>query len=197
MYLALTRVANTMAILGALVLSFIIVMTCVSVLGRELNGLLNSSFVQTHAPTLSNALLEAGVGPVLGDFELLENMMPFAIFAFMPLAQVSSSHATVDVFTVFFPESTLAWMRAITEIVFAVVLIIFAFKLYEGMLAKMRYGETTYLIQFQVWWAYAAAVGAAVITALVGVAMAGLLLIEAITGRVLTRTQTHAQTDSQ
>jgi len=182
-----------MAILGALILSFLIVMTCVSVLGRELNGLLNSSFAQTYAPALSKTLLDAGVGPVLGDFELLENMMPFAIFAFLPLAQVSSSHATVDVFTVFFPESALSWMRAITEIVFAIVLILFAYKLYEGMQAKMRYGETTYLIQFPVWWAYAAAVGAAVITALVGIAMACLLLIEAITGRVLT----HAPSDSQ
>ncbi|MFK7854896.1 MAG: TRAP transporter small permease [Granulosicoccus sp.] len=190
MYPALTRVAKTMAILGAIVLSFIIVMTCVSVLGRELNGLFNSTFAQTYAPTLSKALLDAGVGPVLGDFELLENMMPFAIFAFLPLAQVSSSHATVDVFTVFFPESILVWMRAITEIAFAVVLIVFAYKLYEGMMAKMKYGETTFLIQFPVWWAYAAAVGAAVITALVGVAMAGLLLTEAITGRVLTHTQT-------
>lgn len=186
MHRALIRIAKSMAIVGALVLSFLIVMTCVSVLGRELNALLNSSFVQTHAPELAKALLDAGIKPVLGDFELLENMMPFAIFAFLPLAHVSSSHATVDVFTSRFPEPALVWMRVITEIVFAIVLITFAFKLYEGMQAKMRYGETTYLIQFPVWWAYAAAVGAAVIAALVGVAMACLRLTEAITGRALT-----------
>jgi len=186
MHLALVRIARIMAILGALVLSFLIVMTCVSVLGRELNALLNSSFAQTYAPQLSKALLDAGVKPVLGDFELLENMMPFAIFAFLPLAQVSSSHATVDIFTARLPESLLVWMRAVTEIVFAVVLIVFAYKLFEGMQAKMRYGETTYLIQFPVWWAYAAAVCAAVVSALVGVAMAGLLLTEAVTGRALT-----------
>jgi len=161
MHLALIRVAKTMAVLGALVLSFLIVMTCVSVLGRELNGLLNSSFAKTHVAELSKTLLDAGIKPVLGDFELLENMMPFAIFAFLPLAQVSSSHATVDVFTARFPETVLMWMRVITEVVFAVVLIVFAYKLYEGMQAKMRYNETTYLIQFPVWWAYAAAVGAA------------------------------------
>lgn len=186
MHLALTRVAKTMAILGALVLCFLIVMTCVSVLGRELNALLNSSFAQTYAPSLAKTLLDAGIKPVLGDFELLENMMPFAIFAFLPLAQVSSSHATVDVFTSRLPKSVLVWMRAITEIVFALVLATFAFKLYEGMQAKMRYGETTYLIQFPVWWAYAASVCVALIAALVGIAMAMLCLAEAITGRTLT-----------
>jgi len=146
---------------------------------------LNSSFAKTHAAELSKTLLDAGIKPVLGDFELLENMMPFAIFAFLPLAQVSSSHATVDVFTARFPETVLMWMRVITEVVFAVVLIVFAYKLYEGMQAKMRYNETTYLIQFPVWWAYAAAVGAAVVSALVGVAMAGMLLTEALTGKAL------------
>lgn len=186
MHSALIRVAKIMAVLGALVLSFLILMTCISVLGRELNALLNSSFAQTHAPELSKALLDAGVKPVLGDFELLENMMPFTIFAFLPLAQVTSSHATVDVFTARLPATALVWMRVVIEIVFAIVLITFAYKLYEGMQAKMRYGETTYLIQFPVWWAYATALVAAVVAALVGVAMAGLLLTQAITGRALT-----------
>ncbi|MBX2881207.1 MAG: TRAP transporter small permease [Granulosicoccus sp.] len=183
MYHLLTRVASAMAILGALVLSFLIIMTCVSVLGRELNSVLNSSFMQAYVPGLANTLLDLGIGPVLGDFELLENMMPFAIFAFLPLAQIGSAHATVDVFTSTFPRSVLAWMRAVTEVVFAAVLIVFAFKLFQGMQAKMRYGETTYLIQFPVWWAYAAAFCASVVAALVGCSMALLCLLAATRGR--------------
>jgi len=183
MHRLLVIVANTMAIMGALVLSFLIVMTCVSVIGRELNAFLNSAFMENNAPALAQSLLDLGIGPVLGDFELLENMMPFSIFAFLPLAQVHASHATVDIFTSRFPESVLSWMRAFIEIVFALVLVVFAFKLFEGMQAKMRYGETTYLIQFPVWWAYAAACCASVVAAVVAVAMAVLLTVQAATGK--------------
>lgn len=186
MHRVLMNIAKSMAILGALVLVFLICMTCISVIGRELNAFLNSDFMQTYAPSLAQSLLDAGIGPILGDFELLENMMPFSIYAFFPLAQVYSSHATVDVFTTRFSESVLRWMRAITEVVFALVLVLFAYKLFDGMQAKMRYGETTYLIQFSVWWSYAAAFVAAAIAAVVGVLMAWLCIVAAVTGRVLT-----------
>jgi len=193
MHHVLKKVAKTMAIIGAVVLSFLIIMTCVSVVGRELNAFLNSTFMETNAPALAKVLLDLGIGPVLGDFELLENMMPFSIFAFLPLAQVYSSHATVDVFTSRFPKPVLAWMRVFTEIIFALVLVLFAFKLYEGMQAKMRYGETTYLIQFPVWWAYAAAFCASVVAAIVGVSMAVLCLIEAATGSLMTTSGTEIE----
>jgi len=153
----LIKIAKTMAILGALVLVFLIIMTCVSVIGRELNALLNSDFIQTHAPSLAQSLLDAGIGPT-----------------------------TVDVFTSRFSASTLRWIRAITEVVFALVLVLFAYKLFDGMQSKMRYGETTYLIQFPVWWSYAAAVGAATIAAVVGILMAWMCVVAALTGRVLT-----------
>jgi len=183
MHVAMMRLAKGMAVLGALVLSFLIVMTCISVLGRELNSVFNSDVLQSLAPGFSQAMLEWGIGPILGDFELVENMMAFVIFAFLPLTQIHSAHATVDIFTTRFPTRVLNWMAAVTEIVFAVVLIVFAVKLYEGMQAKMRYGETTYLIQFPVWWAYAAALVAAAIAALSGVYMALVRLAEALSGR--------------
>ena len=178
----MTRLAQFMAVLGALVLSFLIVMTCISVLGRELNSILNSGIMQSILPEFSGAMLATGVGPILGDFELLENAMAFAIFAFLPLAQIHSAHATVDVFTSRLPTRVLVWMRAITEVVFAVVLVIFAVKLFEGMQGKMRYGETTYLIQFPVWWAYAAAFSAASVAAFIGIYMGAVRVYEACTG---------------
>lgn len=182
MHQAMTRLARAMAVLGALVLVFLILMVCASVLGRELNSFLNSDAVQAAVPGLAATLLGWGVGPITGDFELLEHLMPLAIFAFLPLAQLGSSHATVDVFTTRLPRRLLVWMRAVTETVFAVVLVIFAVKLFEGTQAKMRFGETTYLIQFPVWWAYAAAFGASAIAALTGIYMAGVRLVEAATG---------------
>ena len=185
MHIAMTRLAQLMAVLGSLVLGFLILMTCVSVAGRELNAFFNSDFMTANAPGFSQAMLDLGIGPILGDFELLENMMAFAIFAFLPLAQIHSAHATVDVFTSRFPKPVLRWMRAVTEVVFAVVLIVFSVKLYEGMQGKMRYGETTYLIQFPVWWAYAGAFAASVVAAVVGVYMAAVRVIEVGTGTTI------------
>jgi len=179
----MTRVAQGMAIVGGVVLGLLIVMICVSVLGRGINTFFHAEFMQAMAPGLSAWVLNTGVGPVLGDFELVEAGMPFAIFAFLPLAQMTSSHATVDVFTTRFPEWVLRVMRAVTEVVFAVVLVLFAYKLYEGMLAKMRYNETTYLIQFPIWWAYAVSLFGAVVAAIVGVYSAFIRIVEMLTGR--------------
>ena len=187
MHHSVVLIARVMAVLGALVLSFLIVMTCVSITGRELNSFFNSDAMQAAMPGLANWFLAMGIGPVTGDFELIENGMPFAIFAFLPLTQITAGHATVDVFTSRFPPRVLRWMAAVTEVVFAVVLIVFAYKLYEGLQGKMRYNEVTYLIQFPVWWAYALALVAAVIAALVAVYMAGIRVTEAWTGTMIVR----------
>lgn len=183
MHKLMTRIAQAMAILGGLVLAILIVMICISVLGRGINTIFHTGFMETLAPGLSAWVLSTGVGPVLGDFELVEAGMPFAVFAFLPLAQMTSSHATVDVFTTRFPESVLRVMRAVTEIVFACVLVIFALKLNEGMEAKMRYNETTFLIQFPIWWAYAVSLFGAVVAALVGIYSAYVRVVEMLTGR--------------
>lgn len=185
MHNAMTRLARAMAILGATVLVLLILMVCLSVLGRELNSLLNSDAVQGAAPGFAQAVLDWGIGPINGDFEILESAMAFAIFAFLPLAQMHGAHASVDVFTTRFPPRLLTWMRAVTEVIFAAVLVLFAVKLFEGMQAKMRFGETTYLIQFPVWWAYAAAFAASAVAALTGVYMAGVRVVEAATGATI------------
>lgn len=172
-----------MAVLGSIVLGLLIVMTCVSILGREFNSFFNSDMMQASMPTLSSWVLNLGIKPVTGDFELLENGMPFAIFAFLPLAQVSGAHATVDIFTSRFPPRLLRWMAALTEVTFALVLVAITFKLFEGMQGKMRYNETTYLLQFPLWWGYAFALVAAVVAAAIGVYMACVRIYEAVTGK--------------
>lgn len=185
MYSKMMHLSRFMAILGGLVLSLLILLTCVSILGRSLNGIMHGDFMQSVAPGFADWVLAIGVGPVNGDFELVEAGVAFAIFAFIPLCQITSGHASVDVFANLFPRRMNRFLRMVTEIVFALVLLLIAWRLFEGMLSKKSYGETSFLLQFQVWWAYAASFAGAAVAAIVGVYMAYVRTYEYLTGTTL------------
>ncbi|MGR3502272.1 TRAP transporter small permease [Pseudaestuariivita sp.] len=178
MHKAMMTLAQVMAILGGLLLTALILLVCLSILGREMNGVLH-----WFEAGWSERLLELGVGPINGDFELVESGVAFAIFAFLPLCQITGGHATVDVFTSRLPAPVLRWLKAVIEVVFAAVLIVIAWRLSDGMMSKRQYGETTFLLQFPIWWAYAASLAGASAAALVGTYMAAVRLAEAATGR--------------
>ena len=183
MHTFIHRLARGFAILGGLVLTALIVVTCLSVAGRSLSSLLNGDVARSLAPGLADAVLAAGVGPVDGDFELVEAGMAFAIFAFLPLCQLAGSHASVDVFTAALPLRANRALRAIVELVFAAALVLIAVQLFAGMQSKRGSGQTTLLLQYPVWWGYAACVPGAVAAALVSVHVALARLVEAVTGR--------------
>lgn len=182
---AMDALARILAIIGGSVLSALILLTCVSVAGRSINTILHSDAVQTTLGDLADALLATGVGPILGDFEIVEAGIAFAIFAFIPLCQITGGHATVDIFTSGLPTRVNRIIQVVADVLFAIVLILIAWRLYEGMMSKLRYGETTYLIQFPVWWSYAASLVAAVAAALIGVYVAVVRIIEAISGHTM------------
>ena len=177
--------ARVMAVLGGIVLSLLILLTCASIIGRLLNGVFHGPFMTGLAPGFSRWMLDIGVGPINGDFELVEAGVAFAIFAFIPLCQITSGHATVDILTNALPARVNRFLRMVTEIIFALVLILIAWRLFEGMMSKKGYGETTFLLQFPIWWAYAASFAGAVVAAVVGVYMACVRTYECLTGRVL------------
>lgn len=179
----INSLARAFAILGGIALSVLIVMTCLSILGRSLNTFLHSDFIQNLAPELASKLIQAGVGPINGDFEIVEAGMAFTIFAFLPLCQLTSSHASVDILTAKFPHRLNQFLFLVIEIVFAAILILIAVKLFAGMESKRNSGQTTLLLQYPVWWGYVASVPGAVAAALVAVYIALCRLIELITGK--------------
>lgn len=185
MHRFMTGLARFMAILGGIVLTLLIFLTCLSIAGRLLNGVFHADSVQAIAPAFAKWMIDIGVGPVNGDFELVESGVAFAIFAFLPLCQITAGHASVDIFTNALPKGVNRVLRLLSELAFAAVLVLIAWKLYDGMSSKMRYGETTFLLQFPIWWAYAASLFGAVVAAIVGIYMAGVRLVEALTGRVI------------
>lgn len=157
------KLAQIMALLGGAVLCLLVVMVCVSVGGRELSDLAFSGALGGFG----DWLIAQGVGPILGDFELVEAGMAFAIFAFLPLTQLRGAHAKVDVFTSGIGKGVDRALASFWTIVMAVIIVLITWRLFAGLQDKLRYGETTFLIQFPIWWAYAACLVAAVTASIV------------------------------
>ncbi|MHA6323797.1 TRAP transporter small permease [Roseivivax sp. CAU 1753] len=183
MYGLIDRLARLFAILGGIVLSALIVITCLSILGRSLNSVLNSDLLQSAVPGIANALLATGIGPINGDFELVEAGMAFAIFAFLPLCHINGAHASVDIFTARLPPRANRFLRMVIEGVFAAILVVIAYQLFQGTLSKQASGQTTFLLQYPLWWSYALSLSGAVVAAIVGVFMAGMRALEFKTGK--------------
>ena len=159
----ITRLALASATVGGAVLVALVIMTCASIAGR--------------------ALIDFGLSPVKGDFELLEAGIAFAVFSFLPLCQLRAGHATVDVFTSALPDGVNRVLLAFWEVIAALTLGLIAWRLGAGLVQKIGNGETTYLLQFPVWWSYAACLVAAVVAVIVAVWSAADRVRAVATGR--------------
>ena len=176
--------ARTMALLGGLVLTALVILTCLSVLGRGLNTLGHSDLLEGLAPGLAAWLIGTGVGPISGDFELVQSGMAFAVFAFLPICQLRGAHATVGIFTDPLSPRTNAALIAFWEVVMALVMLVIAWRLSVGLIDKYGNGQTTFLLQYPVWWSYAASLAAALVAALVALYCAVARVAEALTGQL-------------
>lgn len=159
---AIEWLARALAIVGGMVLVVITLLTVVSITGR--------------------AFVRQGLGPIPGDFELVEAMTAFAVFSFLPWCQLRRAHATVDVFTNFFPDSVNRVIDLVTEILMTLVIVLIAWRLWYGMMDKIRYQETTFILQFPVWWGFAASMAAVVIAVIVSFYMTFIRVQEVIEG---------------
>ncbi len=174
------RLAKAVALCGGAVLVGLVVMTCVSILGRAAADLLHGMVDSGILVTAATWLIDIGVGPISGDYELVEAGVAFSVFAFIPYCQITFGHAAVEVVTKALSPRIDRALRAITDVVFALVLGLIAVQLFAGLQSKYGSGQTTFLIQFPIWWAYAAswigAVTATVVAVHIAIArIAGLL----------------------
>lgn len=139
--------ARLTALAGGLVLTALIVVTVISVSGR--------------------ALVFAGLAPVPGDFELVEAGTAFAVFAFLPWCHLRRGHAVVEILTMHFSDN----LDRLIEIVANFLMFLFAalicWRHWLGTIDKYSYSETTFILQFPIWWAYAAGLFGAVVFVIV------------------------------
>lgn len=179
------RLARGMAILGGVVLSLLILLVTISVLGRGGNSFGHWDWLESVAPGLAGWVIGTGIGPLNGDFELVEAGIAFSIFAFLPICQLHSGHATVDIFTSRLPARINTWLITFWEIVLSGAILLITARLFAGLLGKFQNGETTYILQFPIWWAYAASFAAALAASVVATYCAVARVLGALTGRRL------------
>ena len=145
----LEQLAKGLAIIGGIVLVALVALSVVSITGRR--------FV----------FLDIGLGPVPGDFEIIEAGCAFAVFSFLPWCQIQRGHVTVDILARLMSKRLQAGLDLFGNIVMTAAACLIAWRLALGMLDKQRYGETTFILQFPAWWGYAASMLGAILFALV------------------------------
>lgn len=140
----LEGLARLSAVIGGLVLTFAMVVTVISIFGRAL--------VQ-----LGHIVPWLGwLGPVPGDFEIVEIGAAVAVAAFLPICQLRSGHVIVDLLFSKSSERTLAVFSLVGNLLFAIVGAAITWRLYLGALSKFRYQESSMILQIQLGWGYLA-----------------------------------------
>ncbi|MDF1608096.1 TRAP transporter small permease [Hoeflea sp. YIM 152468] len=127
--------AALLAILGGLALIAVILATVTSITGR--------------------ALLWIGLGPIRGDFELVELGTGFAVFSFLPWVQINRQHASVEIITMHMSDGINRLIDLVADLLMVAIALLLTWKHWQGTLDKFAYGETTFIIQYPLWWAYA------------------------------------------
>lgn len=144
------RLSRWSAIVGGIVLVAVTLMIVASISGRTLIGL--------------------GLGPVPGDFELVEMGTAVAVLFFLPWTYLKGGHATVDLLYMHLPVWAKRAVVIVSDLLMLAVWLVLTWKLYEGMVEKKQYMETTFILAMPLWWAYAACLVGAVIGCLAYVA---------------------------
>ena len=150
------RLAGLSAMFGALLLLAVMLMIVASVSGRALIGI--------------------GLGPVPGDFELVEVGTAIAVFFFLPWTYLKGGHATVDLLFIHLPPWGKRVVLIVSDVLMLVIWLVLTHMLYQGMLEKRDNLETTFILAMPVWWAYALCLLGAVVGCLAYVARTATLL---------------------
>jgi TRAP-type C4-dicarboxylate transport system permease small subunit len=129
-------ISRAMAWFGAFVLVLLAVMSVLSIAGRALSGL--------------------GLGPVPGDFELVEAGTALAVFCFLPWAHLKRGHAVVDLLWRVYPAPMRRVLDILADGLMLALWLLLVWRMSVAMLDYRDNGEVTFILQFPVWWGYAA-----------------------------------------
>jgi len=128
--------ARAMAWLGAVVLTVIALMSVASIVGRSLSAF--------------------GLGPIPGDFELVEAGTALAVFCFLPWCHLKGGHALVDMLWNSYPAPMRRVLEVLADALMLVVWSLLVWRMGVMMEEYRQNAEVTFILQMPVWWGYAA-----------------------------------------
>ena len=140
----LAFLAQICAILAGLLLIFITLMTCISVVGRDLIGI-----------------------TIVGDFELSGAAAGAAIALFMPWCQVRRGNIMVDFFTAHASPAAQDVMDRMGALLLSCVMALMAWRTTVGGLNSFRTHSETQILGFPEWVIYAVMVPPLALTVLI------------------------------
>ncbi len=132
---------------GGAVLTLIAVLSVASIVGRALSGV--------------------GLGPVPGDFELVEAGTALAVFSFLPWAHLKRGHASVDLLWPYFPAPMKRALEIVADALMLVCWLLLVWRMGVSMMDYRDNAEVTFILQMPVWWGYAASFPFAVVGCIV------------------------------
>jgi TRAP-type C4-dicarboxylate transport system permease small subunit len=134
------RASTAAATLGGIALVTISAVTVYSVVGRAL----------PEWPWLT------WWRPVRGDFELVEMGTAFAIFSFLPYAQLTRANVLVDVFTSGASPRAKSAMAVPANLLLTGIAALFTWRMAVATEALMTstYTQTTMMLRMPTWWGY-------------------------------------------
>jgi TRAP-type C4-dicarboxylate transport system permease small subunit len=145
----LQSLAKLCAILAGVLLTVVTLMTCVSLIGRNLIGL-----------------------TIVGDFELVGAAAGAAIALFMPWCQAQRGNIIVDFFTAKASPRTIGRLDRLGALILAVAMALLAWRTTLGGLNAWKSGSGTMLIGFPEWVIYSVMVPPLALTAAIALVQA-------------------------
>lgn len=126
-----SRIFLALSGFGVLILLGLAILSCVSIFGRSLTAF--------------------GLGPVPGDFELVEAGTAFAVFCFLPLCHIARGHASVELFYNRFSASQRKTVLVTCDLFMLLLWGLLTWRTGVQALDYKANGELTFILQFHVW----------------------------------------------
>jgi len=147
------QLSKGLVFFGGAVLTVLAFMTVLSTIGRAFVG------------------LQIGLGPIPGDFELVEAGTAVSVFCFMSWCQLNQGHVTVDIFTNQFGQRANALLILIGNSLIFIVAFVIAWRLWMGFGEQVTWfsqpirdligfgykpftNNTTYILGMPFWYSY-------------------------------------------
>ena len=142
----LEKLANLCALASGVLMSLIVLLTCTSIVGRELIG-----------------------STVVGDFELVGLATGAAISLFMPLCQLKQGNIIVDFFTVKMPKRINAGLDRFGALVTGLCFALLTWRTALGGINSWETHSGSMLLGFPEWTIYAAMVPPFILTTVIAI----------------------------